>query len=191
MGRTPLILAAQKGHVDTVALLVAHDSNINAADDFRRTALHEAVCSRFPRVVDHLIQCKVMINAYDYHGSTGLIYAAELGELSSVRMLLQAHAKVDHVNKYGRTALIQAAANGHYMVVEILVQSNADIHHNDLSGNNANYYAYNYGHIECCKYLIKNGAKLDELAKSMGLSEEVVRNKIYASRPENLEEVYF
>ena len=44
--RTPLMLAVENGHVDTVLYLIANSATVNARDIHGRTALHRGVCVR-------------------------------------------------------------------------------------------------------------------------------------------------
>ena len=52
--RTPLMLAVENGHIDSVLLLISHSSNIQLNDIYGRTALHRGVSSQW-KIQDNLL----------------------------------------------------------------------------------------------------------------------------------------
>ena len=104
-GATPLIVAAECGHVEVVrALLPAADdatfpkANVNACDAGGYTALAKAVRMRQHtsngdmQVVEHLLGCMCNMEHKDNMGCTALHHAAMRGDLALVKRLVDAGA---------------------------------------------------------------------------------------------------
>lgn len=67
-----------------------------------------------------------VLNNQDIHGSTGLICAAQRGDLDAVNILIQYGAKLNVKDLRGNTALMTAVSNGHLSIVEALIKNNAN-----------------------------------------------------------------
>ena len=86
--QTPLHNAAASGNAQAIAILVAAGANIEARDEYGRTALHLA-CTYppGPAIVDALLVAGASINAQDSDGSTPLHDAVRAGPVA-VEVLL-------------------------------------------------------------------------------------------------------
>lgn len=158
---TPLMVAAANGRLECVKVLIASKAKINAANEDGKTALYYATTAGYANVVSTLISVGakgkdsalltaaarghtdivlMLINAgadvnppKDY--MTPLMYAAEQGDLKSLKALLEAKANVNarirfkpsYRNAYYNTALMYAAAYGHLECVKALIQAGADV----------------------------------------------------------------
>lgn len=127
VGSTPLAVAAAKGHVEVVTLLLArNDVDPNRRDINRRTPFSYAAERGHETVVKILLaQDDVDIEAKDYKGRTPLSFAAEKGHEMVVKMLL-AQDDVDIAAKDddGQTPLSYAIKRGHETVVKLLLARN-------------------------------------------------------------------
>eukprot|EP00048_Salpingoeca_helianthica_P006270 m.96598 g.96598 ORF g.96598 m.96598 type:complete len:306 (-) comp13948_c1_seq1:81-998(-) len=92
------------------------------------------------------------------HGDTKLHWAAILGDLDSVQLLLSQGASPDALNDHLATPLMEAAARGHAAVVALLMRSGALAHHEDLEGQTALHLAARYGWTRATASLLRHGA---------------------------------
>lgn len=154
-GVTPLMEAARSGSLAVVELLLARGADVNAAErDRGQTALMWAVARRHPDVVGALLAHKADLHArsqvrslrvmldqgprrtvktsmQDAHqinagGMTALLFAAQVGDAVSTRLLLNAGANVNETSADGRSALVLAAFAGHPAVARVLIDAGAD-----------------------------------------------------------------
>ena len=78
-GLTPLHLAAAQGHKLLVELLLAHDADPQAPDDYNRTPLFKAVSTQGTEVLEVLLNHGADVSAQNHDGDTSLHFAAESG----------------------------------------------------------------------------------------------------------------
>lgn len=109
---TPLMIAAKRGHLNALTLLIkhgAHDVDLQDSDGY--TALHYAVYSSdiSCEILSCLIGIGADVNARTNNGVTPLMIAAEEGHINAVTSLVKCGANVDLQDKYGNTALHYAA----------------------------------------------------------------------------------
>ena len=136
-GLTCLAIAALLGHTEIVRYLTslqAVDVN-HKVDDF--SALHHAVYSVHPDVVEVLIAAGADIEARD-NGRSPLQMACSKEEIAVVKMLVKAGAEVCATDNAGYTCLMYAACNGHTETVRYLVGlPGVDLHHKNYEGDTA------------------------------------------------------
>ncbi len=99
-GRTPLHLAADRGHIKTVDLLLRNGADINARDNGNWTSLMSAACGH-SEISERLLQNGAAIDAADNTGRTSLINAATKGHTEIVRLLLDYGANPDKLGEIG------------------------------------------------------------------------------------------
>ena len=128
LGRTPLSIAAGRGHEDGVAQLIRANADMGIADSKRQTPLFHAVRCDNPKVVELLVHhCPNSVNMADHKGKTPLHQAAKHGYEGVVTLLLQANAKVDARTRKGQTPLLYAARWNNPTVVKLLLDYNPDL----------------------------------------------------------------
>ncbi|ELK00080.1 Ankyrin repeat domain-containing protein 6 [Pteropus alecto] len=125
-GRTPLHLAANKGHLSVVQILLKAGCDLDVQDDGDQTALHRATVVGNTEVIAALIQEGCALDRQDKDGNTALHEASWHGFSQSVKLLVKAGANVLAKNKAGDTALHIAASLNHKKVVKILLEAGAD-----------------------------------------------------------------
>jgi ankyrin repeat protein len=125
-----LLLAAQRGHVGVVSLLLERGAEVNAPGRYGYTALHEAAWEGHEEVVNVLLSSGVDSSMKCRDGSTALMRASSRGDLGVVKQLLQ-HMQGRGLNERdikGRSALWSACASSHLDVIRTLLLAGADPH---------------------------------------------------------------
>jgi ankyrin repeat protein len=103
---TALLLAADRGLPDMVALLLKAGANPRAVDGFGRGALIFGAGSGNAQVVQLLLAAELKGDEKDKYGDTALMAAAASGNPECVRLLLDRGAEVNARNKRRQTALL-------------------------------------------------------------------------------------
>ena len=91
---------------------------------------------------------------------TPLVYAASLGYIDIVRLLLQNGAAIDGTDIHGNTALIEAASKGHTEITRLLIDHNAKVNTTGFYKNTPLIAAATSGHNEIIKLLLEKGADI-------------------------------
>ena len=124
-GETALMIAANRGAIKNVGLLIDHGADIHAIGyDEERTqftsVLMEGVIGMKKEVVSLLLERGVDINYRDDNGNTALIWAVTQRDAAIVKILVDNKADVNIINSRGNTALSIAKTNAVYKIIEIL-----------------------------------------------------------------------
>jgi ankyrin len=95
-GETPLMTCAKSGGADAVRMLVEYGATVNAKEPVQnQTALMWAAAERHPDVVKALIEGHADLKANSKQGFTAIHFAARVGDLESVKLLLAAGVDVN------------------------------------------------------------------------------------------------
>lgn len=139
-GKTPLAYAVMNGHLDVIRILIEKCSVDVNSNSGRSTALHGAAKYSRSTAIRMLTDAGANCRALDSDGKIPLHWAAEKGDLKTVRVLLHADPDMD-VNIFDgvfrRTPLHYAAEEGHRSIVELLLHRGADKNLQDTSGFDA------------------------------------------------------
>jgi ankyrin repeat protein len=146
-GATPLMTCARSGAVDAVRLLVEYGAAINAKEPKEsQTALMWAAAERHPDVVKALIDAHADLTAHTKQGFTAIHFAARIGDLDSLKLLLAAGVDINlltrtegganrvtsqlgipkTVGALGYTPLLVAVLRGHVDLAIYLLDRGAD-----------------------------------------------------------------
>lgn len=117
-GSTPLILAAEGGHVDAIQSLLGCGAGINLTNKLGASALHEAAYNGHADAIGTLINSGSNLVIRDHDGNTAMHYAAEQGHSDCVNALLIGKADIRMCNNFEENILHIAAENGHLDVVK-------------------------------------------------------------------------
>ena len=191
-GTTPLHHAAKGGGGECLSkecleLIIGKGADINATDDFGRTALHNAAELGYSGCVKLLLDEGADINATDVTdvpddtddtGYTPLHYAAESGYSGCVKLLL--HAKAEIKADCGGQTPLHCATGGvekeefvgkesRLECVKLLTEAGADINATFKgNGHTPLINAVEANLVGCVKFLLDKGADLK--ADSVGMS---------------------
>jgi len=147
-GETPVMVASRSGYPSVVEQLIAKGASVNARAARGQTALMWAVAQKHPDVVRVLLAHGADVHAksnvwnevmavpphghLEYNraiphgGDTALMFAARVGDLASVQLLVAAGADVNDSDAWGVSATALAAHAGYGDVVDFLLEQRAD-----------------------------------------------------------------
>jgi ankyrin repeat protein len=144
---SPLTLAAKQGQKDVVMKLLNKYSNLNPHLDLSgKGILHHCAINDWPDVLEFCLNTDwaepTNIDQIDCPGMTALHYAASLGNVSSIKVLLNHGASVRFQDRNGRTAAIAAADSGFKDALLLLIQTaGIDAGQKDNLGRNLVHWA--------------------------------------------------
>jgi len=176
-GHTPLHMAALRGHLPSVKLLLDSGADVNFANHQGDTPL---MVASYPKVVEFLLDHGADAKMKNQLGMTALAFAARRGQAESVVLLLQkveeiplnllrlmaeqGHCSianrlierglgVDSADEDRKTALMFAAEGGHLKMVKLLVKSGANVNATTRYSDTVFDFAIESGNVEVAKYL--------------------------------------
>ncbi len=117
---TPLMLAAERGLISIVKILIENGASTDNQDMYGRTALIHAASAGKSMVARLLIEAGSDVNVTDKYGVPVLSYAVESGDLLTVRTLIDAGVEVNAMDQDGETALAIAKRNADSAIVNLI-----------------------------------------------------------------------
>lgn len=174
-GKTAFHLAAAKGHVECLRVMITHGVDVTAQDTTGHSALHVAAKNGHPECVKKLLQSKCPAESTNSSGKTALHYAAAQGCLPAVQVLCEHKSPVNLKDSDGNIPLLLAVQNGHSEVCRFLLDHGADANSRDKNGRTALMLACEIGSPNIVEALIKKDADLT-LVDSLG------HNALYYSK---------
>ncbi|HMP88898.1 MAG TPA: ankyrin repeat domain-containing protein [Kiritimatiellia bacterium] len=163
---TSLLIAARRNHAPMVMFLLSRGADVTDVNPRARSALHLAVSSEDPAIIESLLSYKANLEARDKHGETPLLTAVRLGKLGSISLLLDRGADMDARGREGETAVAIAAENGHADIIRFLAARGADIDAGDDIGRTPLIGAAARNHLEAVHSLIELGADVQRRTKN-------------------------
>ncbi|KAL3735687.1 hypothetical protein ACJRO7_024766 [Eucalyptus globulus] len=160
-GRSPLHLAAARGHEDIVFFLVQEGVDVNTKDDFGNTALLEAIKNGNDRIASLLVKESASLRIDD--AGSFLCTAVARGDSDFLKRILANGIDPNSKDYDHRTPLHVAASEGLYLMAKLLLEAGASVFLKDRWGNTPL--------DECRKCGNKNLVKLLESAKSSEMLE--------------------
>ncbi|XP_076074995.1 ankyrin repeat and KH domain-containing protein 1-like isoform X3 [Mytilus galloprovincialis] len=153
---TPLMEAAQEGHLELVKYLLKAGSNVHAQTGTGDTALTYACENGHTDVAEVLLQHGAELEHESEGGRTPLMKAARAGYLCTVQFLISKGADVNRATSTNdHTVLSLACAGGHLAVVELLLAHGADFIHKLKDGSTMIIEAAKGGHTQVVKLLLE------------------------------------
>jgi ankyrin repeat protein len=167
-GRTPLYLAAMKGHTKSVRLLYHFGADINQrvkgkySWEYGKTPLYIAVEKGHLLTAKALIKLGAKTNLPDHRGRTPLYAAAESGQEEMVHLLVHfGGAYVNSEGNEGESPMYAAAVNGHVNTLIELLDMGADVNHQRHDGWSPLHAAARAGNALCARKLCDYGADVN------------------------------
>uniref|UniRef100_A0A8C9SMH3 Ankyrin repeat domain 6b n=1 Tax=Scleropages formosus TaxID=113540 RepID=A0A8C9SMH3_SCLFO len=153
-GRTALHLAAYKGHLEVVRILLKAGCDLDIQDDGDQTALHRAAVVGNNDIISALIQEGCALDRQDKDGNTALHEVSWHGFSQSVKLLVKAGANVHAKNKAGNTALHLSCQNGHTQSSRILLLGGSRPDSKNNLGDTCLHVAARYNHVTVIRILL-------------------------------------
>ncbi|XP_062845626.1 uveal autoantigen with coiled-coil domains and ankyrin repeats isoform X2 [Trichomycterus rosablanca] len=157
-GRSAFHLAASRGHLDCLNLILNHGVDITATDATGKSALHLAARNAQSLCVQKLLQHSSPVGNVDLQGKTALHDAVMAGCYSCLKLLCDSGASVNTSDFDGRTPLVLATQMSHPRICQLLLERGADIRVRDKQHKTALILGCEYGCKEAVEVLLKNGA---------------------------------
>ncbi|XP_068302539.1 potassium channel SKOR-like isoform X2 [Pyrus communis] len=132
-GRSPLHLAALKGHEDMTIFLIQEGVDINIKDNFGNTPLLEAIKNGNDRVSSLLIQEGASLNIEN--AGSFICTSIARGDADLLKRLLANGVDPNSKDYDHRTPLHVAASEGLYVMAKLLLESGASVFSRDRWGN--------------------------------------------------------
>lgn len=160
-GATLLHIAAQRGWVPLMDMLVQHRSNLNARDSIGRTPLHYALMAGEQQAVEWLLQKGADWRLQGEGGLTCLHCAAMSDNPNLVRLCIQKGIPVDAKSLLGTPLHVAATANASKAALE-LVRNGASVHATiPPSQATPLHYAASTDAFEVADVLLRHGAQVN------------------------------
>ncbi len=122
-GDTPLHLAIRSGNMKAARALIEAGAHLSLSNhDGIQPLMTAAIKKNGQYLVSLLIFHGARVNVTDHHKNTPLHYAAQTGNLQSVRILVNAGATRTTTNQQGETPTSLAESHRHRSVVKFLIE---------------------------------------------------------------------
>jgi ankyrin repeat protein len=156
LGATPLSIAAFRGNVEMVRLL------LDAGATFEIGVFHTAIAESNDdtEIVQVFLDHSVEIDkqAEIGNGHTALMYAAEFGHIEVGKLLLENGADINAGDNFNDPALNVAAFHGQLEFAQMLVEMGAELNVQGFGDRTALGHAISQGHEDVAAFLGEAGA---------------------------------
>lgn len=153
----PLKIAAGRGFVDIVNLLLHYDADINQISEFGISALHNACSNNNIDIVKILINSGANVNIGIKYANTPIHVAAKYATDPQIFDMLFFHgADIEFRDQNGKTPLISACASKNYNGVSRLISYGCDLDTQDNEGHTALMIASRNGCLKIVELLVDN-----------------------------------
>ncbi|NP_955923.1 nuclear factor of kappa light polypeptide gene enhancer in B-cells inhibitor, alpha b [Danio rerio] len=168
-GDTYLHLAIIHEATDAALKMIAlsrRDPFLNIQNNQRQTALHLAIITDQPLIVEQLLKAGCDASLVDDHGNTALHIACRKGSLACFGLLTQGcsqhlSAILQTPNYNGQKCIHVVAIQGYLSLLESLIQLGADINAQEqCNGRTALHLAVDLQNFDMVKLLIEKGASV-------------------------------
>lgn len=160
------LVAARKGYVEVLELLLNAQTYVDARDSMGQTLLLTAVVGGHESVVELPLEAGADVNANSHRNWTAVHYAAKDRHEAVVELLLKAGADANTKNQSYLSALHTTALNGSQPVLQLLLKGGADVYEVDENHQTALYIAVSNNHESLIQPLLEAGSAVNSLDSS-------------------------
>lgn len=155
---TALHMAARRGHLEILEMLLGYNAEVDCVDDFGKTPLHFAIEGGHTTVAKMLLEHGSDKSLVTTDGDTPLHVAASRGHLDIVETLLFFGADIESKDNKERTPLCCAIENRKCAVVRALLDGGSNLEYRGKYGLTGLHVAAQRGHQTIIEILLKYGA---------------------------------
>nr|XP_037281328.1 ankyrin repeat domain-containing protein 26-like isoform X2 [Rhipicephalus microplus] len=156
--RSPLHLAAARGHVTIVQLLLRAQARVDALDSEGKTPLMKAVEGHHLETARCLLEQRANPDVPDQNLDTALHLALSTGQADMAALLVQFDADVSARNKEGMSPLYLAAVQQYLDVARLLLDRGAQANAGDNKKKSPLMVASEAGSVALVQLLLSRGA---------------------------------
>ena len=154
-----LIIAARKGHIKIVDLLLERGADVNTCDANQVTPLMVACCYGHKEIVTKLLERGARLDIQTKSQGQTVLMETVLRNFENIVKVLLDYGAQDSVQVVGRrTALIGASASGYQNMVSLLLEYSPLLNHQDMHGMTALMWAAQFGHTKIVNLLLEKKA---------------------------------
>lgn len=167
----PLHLAAGKGYLEVVRMLLDAGAAVDGFDSDQSRPLDVAAQGGHPKVVALLLERGADVNRRDRNGNCPMSFAAGRGRVEVVRQLLAAGADANYVSRAGVTLLHQACSADSPELVKVLIEQGVDVNAQTTYGDTPLLFAVRHGRpnaMAVVSALLKSGATTSQAQTQTG-----------------------
>ncbi len=126
-GVSPLSIAAQRGNLLIVEMLIKSGADVNVEGHNGATALIHASHFGYVDIVKVLLRANADVDKRNFKGTTAIMRASQEGKKNVVRILAEAGTDINRRNNERMNALMLASQRGHAPIVRYLLQQKAEV----------------------------------------------------------------
>ncbi|XP_037085586.1 ankyrin repeat domain-containing protein 17-like [Pollicipes pollicipes] len=163
---SPLLLAAQHGHLEVVRLLLGQGADTEIVNQAGHTALVEVARKGLTELVALLLSYGAHVNFITEDGkSSALSLACANGHLETARILVKVTISGDgaEINNCAVPPLFEAACVGKDEIVDWLLRLGVPVQHQNSDGDTALIKAARHGQTAVGRILLEHGADVEAL----------------------------
>lgn len=162
-GSTPFVLACRFASTSDCVYLIEKKAELRSSAGNGVTPLIAAVMGQNTELVAILLNTHgIEVNQYSSKRKSPLYYAAKIGSLDIVKLLIDKNASINTPDEEERTPLYWASQNGFYDIVEYLIYSRANVNQCNRKGKSPLYCASKRGCLNIVKLLLNNRANINK-----------------------------
>ncbi|CAK0832846.1 unnamed protein product [Prorocentrum cordatum] len=161
-GFTPVFIAAQKGQVEALKVLVEAKANLDKARNIDATPVSIAAHKGHVEALKVLVEAKANLDKAMNDGATPVFMAALQGHVEALKVLVEAKANLDKAMNDGATPVFMAAQKGQVETLKVLVEAKANLDKARNDGATPVFMAAQQGQVEALKVLVEAKANLDK-----------------------------
>jgi ankyrin repeat protein len=163
---TPLMYAAQNGHLESVILLLHRGARVNDLPQNHVSALLGACIAGHVFIADTLILNGADVNTKNFDGVTPLMVAAAYNDSVMADMLIFYKATIEIQDVQGNSPLIYSAYYNSWSVTELLLEKSANVNISDINGFTPLMIATQKEDVYTANLFIQHGANVNATNKN-------------------------